>query len=261
MLQHLAVYITLGVFCNSQTYLKKGSVMASKHPYTSGSAGLNQVVAHLRRSFPAQVTAETLKKLGIAPNNETYVLNTLRFIGVLDSENKKNAVAASVFNKHDDAEFQSSFSKLVQTAYADLFSLHGDSAWSLSTDKLISYFRNTDHTSAIVGQRKATAFQALAVLGGKIDASSRPADAKAKKSDSQAPKASKAKAATRAPGPSAQSSAPSVNAPATSKSIGQSAGMALTVRVEINLPAGGDQDTYDRIFKSIRENLLNGNAV
>jgi len=27
--------------------------------------------------------------------------------------------------------------------------------------------------------------------------------------------------------------------------------VALTVRIEINLPATGDQDTYDRIFKSI----------
>ena len=31
-------------------------------------------------------------------------------------------------------------------------------------------------------------------------------------------------------------------------------GMALTVRIEINLPAGVDQKTYDSIFKSIREN-------
>jgi hypothetical protein len=36
------------------------------------------------------------------------------------------------------------------------------------------------------------------------------------------------------------------------------ANVGLTVRIEINLPADGDQDTYDRIFKSIRENLLNG---
>ena len=34
--------------------------------------------------------------------------------------------------------------------------------------------------------------------------------------------------------------------------------VGLTVRIEINLPAEGDQETYDRIFKSIRENLLNG---
>ena len=31
----------------------------------------------------------------------------------------------------------------------------------------------------------------------------------------------------------------------------------LTVRIEINLPASGDQDTYDKIFKSIRSNLIN----
>jgi hypothetical protein len=34
--------------------------------------------------------------------------------------------------------------------------------------------------------------------------------------------------------------------------------LGLTVRIEINLPATGDQETYDKIFKSIRENLLNG---
>jgi len=33
--------------------------------------------------------------------------------------------------------------------------------------------------------------------------------------------------------------------------------VGLTVRVEINLPPDGDQATYDRIFRSIRENLLN----
>ena len=59
--------------------------MAEKYPYMSGSAGLVQAVAQLRKSFPLQVAADTLKKLGIAPNNETYVLNTLRFVGVIDA--------------------------------------------------------------------------------------------------------------------------------------------------------------------------------
>jgi hypothetical protein len=48
--------------------------VAEKHPYMSGSAGLVQAVVQLRKSFPSQVAADTLKKLGIAPNNETYVL-------------------------------------------------------------------------------------------------------------------------------------------------------------------------------------------
>jgi hypothetical protein len=235
--------------------------MADKHPYMSGTAGLVQAVNHLRRSFPAEVTAETLKKLGIAPNNETYVLNILRFVGVLDADSKKNASAAGVFNKHDDAEFQAGFAELVQAAYADLFGLHGETAWSLPTDKLISYFRNTDHTSAIVGQRQASTFQALATLSGKLDGAARAANPKTKRSETSVPKVARSavssKRATAAPAPLKTSAA----SPASPSNGRNGSGVALTVRVEINLPAGGDQDTYDRIFKSIRENLLNGDVA
>lgn len=241
--------------------------MADKHPYMSGSAGIVQTIGHLRRAFPAQVTADTLKKLGIASNNETYVLNILRFVSVLDQDGQKNAKAAAVFNKHDDGEFQAGFAELVESAYSDLFSLHGESAWGLSTDKLISYFRNTDHTSAVVGQRQASTFQALAGIAGKAQDTPRVATSKAKSAERSAAKPAK-KAARPAP----------VDRTEVSPSLVQSDGrvdvhtapragttpqsdVALTVRVEINLPAGGDQATYDRIFKSIRENLLNGNAV
>ena len=243
--------------------------MADKHPYMSGSGGIVQTIAHLRRAFPAQVTAETLKKLGIASNNETYVLNILRFVSVLDQDGKKNAKATTVFNKHDDEEFQSGFAELVEAAYSDLFGLHGESAWGLPTDKLISYFRNTDHTSALVGQRQASTFQALAGVAGKAQDTLRVATPKAKATDRSAAKPARKAArpaaaeSTVAIPPRAQSeggvdrlaSLPAGTATAPQPSV------ALTVRVEINLPAGGDQATYDRIFKSIRENLLNGNAT
>ena len=32
----------------------------------------------------------------------------------------------------------------------------------------------------------------------------------------------------------------------------------LTVRIEVNLPAQADQETYDKIFSSIRKNLIDG---
>lgn len=239
--------------------------MADKHPYMSGSGGIVQTIAHLRRAFPAQVTAETLKKLGIASNNETYVLNILRFVSVLDQDGKKNPKAATVFNKHDDVEFQAGFAELVEAAYSDLFGLHGESAWGLSTDKLISYFRNTDHTSAVVGQRQASTFQALAGIAGKAQDTPRVATPKAKAADRSA-----AKPAKKAARPAAESTAAIPPRPhsegrvvvpaAPPTGTAPPSGVALTVRVEINLPAGGDQATYDRIFKSIRENLLNGNT-
>ena len=32
--------------------------------------------------------------------------------------------------------------------------------------------------------------------------------------------------------------------------------VGLTVRIEVNLPADGDEEVYDRIFRSIRKNLI-----
>lgn len=241
--------------------------MADKHPYMSGSGGINQLVTQLRRSFPATVTADTLKKLGIAPNNETYVLNIMRFIGVLDAENKKSAVAGSIFNKHDNAEFQEGFAKCVSNAYIELFELHGPDAWTLSQDKLISFFRNHDGTSDVVGTRQATTFLALARISGKIDESTPLAPtSKGRTSLGGTAKAPK-RAVDKSSNTVTQSARSTAQAPVDRKLSDADSqqqlqkGMALTVRIEINLPAGGDQSTYDYIFKSIRENLLNGNGA
>lgn len=241
--------------------------MADKHPYMSGSGGVTQLTTQLRRSFPATVTADTLKKLGIAPNNETYVLNILRFIGVLDAENKKTAAATPIFNQHNDSDFQEQFSKLVGKAYHELFDLHGPDAWGLSIDKLIAFFRNHDGTSDIVGKRQASTFQALARISGKTVDDSEPTG---KSSAAGSPKtvkkvASGKKATNSVAKPAVQSPAPipahlSPAPPPPNGGVTHTGGMGLTVRIEINLPPGGDQATYDAIFKSIRANLLDSNG-
>jgi len=93
-------------------------------PYISGTGAISTTISLLRKNFPSKVTADTLKKLGIAPNNETYVLNILRFIGLLImTETKRNCHAT--FSKHDDAEFQKAFEKVVKDAYSELFTLRG----------------------------------------------------------------------------------------------------------------------------------------
>jgi Family of unknown function (DUF5343) len=54
--------------------------MADKHPYVSGTGVLVQVFDHLKKSFPANLNSEVLKKLGFAPKNESYIINTVRFL-------------------------------------------------------------------------------------------------------------------------------------------------------------------------------------
>lgn len=63
--------------------------MANNHAYVPAPGTIVPVINHLRNSFPASVDASTLKKLGFAPKNESYVINVLRFIGLLDQEGKK----------------------------------------------------------------------------------------------------------------------------------------------------------------------------
>lgn len=221
--------------------------MSYKHPYTLGSTGLIQVIQQLRKAFPSTVTAETLKKLGIAPNNESYVINTLKFIGIIDDDGNKIKEAASVFAKHDDSEFAQEFGKFVSTAYSELFSFYGDGSWTLVQSKLISFFRGSDESSAEVGRRQAITFQALAGLSGYA-------------SNNASPKSSTKKGGQVSPKPQTKK-VPPVVAVKSKQKLDIEGGkkfrdIGLTVRIEINLPAVADQDTYDMIFKSIRENLI-----
>jgi hypothetical protein len=221
--------------------------MAYKHPYTLGSTGLIQVIQQLRKAFPPTVTAETLKKLGIAPNNESYVINTLKFIRVIDDDGNKIKEAASVFTKHDDAEFAQEFGKFISSAYSELFSLFNEDSWILEQSKLISFFRGSDESSAEVGRRQAITFQTLAGLSGH-------------ESNIVSPKPSTKKIGKVSSKPQVKKTPP-VDAVKLKEKLDIEGGkkirdIGLTVRIEINLPAVADQDTYDMIFKSIRENLI-----
>ena len=220
--------------------------MADNHAYVPAPGTIVPVITQFRKSFPATVTADTLKKLGFAPKNESYVLNVLRYLGFLDENGNRTEIASKIFSMHDDEEFTKLFSKQVKDAYSDLFALHEDEAWTLSTDALITFFRQADQTSAITGKRQASTFQILTNFSG-YGEMPQAKTATQKKSKEAAGKNKEIKVVD-----------PKKPAGSEKDKQGQPTPVGLTVRIEVNLPADGDQATYDRIFKSIRENLLNG---
>lgn len=226
--------------------------MADKHPYVLSQQHLIQLIEQLRNSFPQSlvVNAEMLQKLGIAPNNEGYVINTVRYLGIIDENGKKTELSGTVFSKHEDDEFSSEFAKMVHSAYKDLFDLFADKSWTLDETKLISFFRGNDQTSANVGHRQAVTFQTLATLSGRLE------PVKEKTANVQK---SKATSSTKSKAKTEKKVRPIKVSPIKEKSgAGKSErDFGLTVRIEINLPAGADKDTYDKIFQSLRENLLN----
>jgi len=219
--------------------------MEGTHPYISGPGNVAKMIVHLRKSFPSKITSETVKKLGLAPNNESYLINVLQFIGVIDEEGNKTSKATEVFSRHKDEDFTKSFEVLVKKAYSTLFELHGDGSWNLDEDDLITFFRQSDQTSATIGRRQAGTFKIMAGLSGHGELPDTKID-KVKKAES--PKRKTAKTSAKSKGAAA---------PAGSANSKPDKNIGLTVRIEINLPADGSKETYDNIFKSIRENLIN----
>jgi len=221
--------------------------MANKHPYIPTTGYLVQVLNHFRNSFPSSVSADTLRKLGFAPKNESYVLNILRFLGFIDKDGNKTDAASKIFSSHDDVTFSKEFSKSVQKTYKELFDLHSENSWNLDSNTLITFFRSSDQTTAIVGKLQASTFQILSSFAGHGDLpESKPRTVRGKsgKKSKLKPKRSK----------TTKKNTTTTQENGFSKREND---FGLTVRIEINLPAGGDQETYNRIFKSIRENLLN----
>ncbi len=223
--------------------------MANKYPYVSSSGPLLRAITHLRRSFPKEVTSETLRKLGVAPKNESYVINVLRFLKVINDEGKQDTTNKTVFLQHQEEAFANAFEKLVKESYSDLFELHGDDAWNLDQAALTHFFRTSDHTTDVVGRRQAGTFIALAGLSGHPQVSGRKESTPSKRAR---PTATEKKRRESKGKTVAEHTKINSNEGESTRQVG------LSVRIEVNLPADGDQQTYDRIFRSIRKNLIDG---
>ena len=113
--------------------------MGQKFPYTPTVAGLIKFLDQLRRSYPANLDAGLLKKLGIAPNNESYTINIAKFLRLFNEDGSRNPDQQRIFSVSDEEKFRASFSEIVKSAYASLFELHGDATWELDRGSLSTF--------------------------------------------------------------------------------------------------------------------------
>jgi Family of unknown function (DUF5343) len=226
------------------------------YPYSSGQAGVVQTFSQLRKGFPPKVDAGYLQRFNIAPRNESYIISILRFLDLIDEDGNRVQDKADYFFGDDDA-FKSGLEGALRTAYLQVFNEMGDGALDAQKSDLTHWFRASDKTSDLVGQRQATTFQTLAALAGHGDLPTVRSGA-AKKPATPGPAARRTTAAKTTP-------SKQLHKPREDEDVdgGGDDGRAknwqdvgLTVRIEVNLPPGGDADTYDLIFASIRKHLM-----
>ncbi len=219
--------------------------MQHSYPYISARGNVQKIINHLRENiFPEKISVEDIKNLGIASGEEGKVINVLKFINVIDKNGNKNADAARIFALESTQElFQEEFGKLIGKAYSELFNLHGKGAWKTNKEQLDIFFGIKKSKGASAAPRKAITFIALAELAGKREPTNEKTSDfvdSATKGQRKQDVRGKASKTVKLPAPNSN------NKP------------VLTVRIEVNLPAGDTKENYDNIFKGIREHLING---
>jgi hypothetical protein len=133
--------------------------------------------------------------------------------------------------------------------------VRGEDAWELDKPSLSTFFRQSDGTSAVVGDRQVNTFVALAEFSGKRTSSSQTrstaqsGDSK-KKSSRDTSKANKPVQVKSVPNSKAESPKGEKNKFEFSRDVG------ISVKVEVILPADASSETYENIFRSIRKNLI-----
>ncbi len=227
--------------------------MAS-YPYTSGQAALTQTFAQLRKGAPSKIDAGYLQRFNIAPANESYVISILRFLGLVDEDGTRVESASDYLFGNDD-KFKTGLEKAIRSAYSQLFDEMSD-AFGEEQQNLVHWFRAADKTSEVVGKRQASTFLTLGALAGYGDL---PAvRASGQKAAISSGGSAKKKAAAAAP--SAKQPIPNGDAGDERKTSPSNPGaereFGLSVKVEVNLPSGGDAATYDAIFASIKKHLM-----
>jgi Family of unknown function (DUF5343) len=226
------------------------------YPYISGQGAIVQTFSQLRKGFPAKVDAGYLQRFSIAPANESYVISILRFLGLIDEDGNRVQDKTDYFFG-DDGSFKSGLEGTLRRAYSQVFDEMGNGALDAPKGDLTHWFRASDKTSDLVGQRQASTFQTLAALAGHGDLPAARSSA-TKKGAAATPGSAAKKTTAKKTTPDKQ-----VEEPGGDDGGGGGDGgdknrqdVGLTVRIEVNLPPGGDADTYDAIFASIKKHLM-----
>lgn len=213
--------------------------MATTYPYVGSPNHISELINQLRDKVPPKLDADYIKIRKIAPNNESYLISLFRFLSIIDNEGNFDEENTSAF--YNPSEFQEKFAATVQHAYSDLFDMFGDQTWEKSTTDLAVFFKQKDKTSDNVCNKQAKTFQRLSSIAGKNSILQiKGVGAESKNKTTNAKKTQKV-----------------INIKGKQSTVSQpTADIGLTVRIEVNLPSGGEKKTYDDIFKSIKENLI-----
>ncbi len=113
----------------------------TKYPYAR-LTGMKEFFAFVQEPGwkPARIDVGLMKKLAIAKGKESEAIKALRFLNIID----ENGVPSNIFDELK-SEYQTTLRRIVQDAYADLFSLIPPRM--INQKRLVNFFETTPETA------------------------------------------------------------------------------------------------------------------
>jgi hypothetical protein len=208
--------------------------MADGEPtYTIVTGKLTSLLKKIRETgVPPKATVAWIKRIGFTSSNDTSMLNVLRYIGFIDS----TGVPTPAWKEYRGRDFKEILGRAIKSGYESLYAVYPDAHDRPNADLFHVFSSQTTSGKATV-DKMVTTFKALA--GEAVfssDAGAAAATAQASSSGTQA----------------GGSNAPAVAA----RTQTNATGMTVNINVQLTLPEGSDENTYEAFFKAMRTHLL-----
>ncbi len=194
-------------------------------PYMSNPARVKLFLEHVQAAkVPPKVNRNYLESARFKSKNDRPLINLMKFLGFLDS----SGVPTNVWQSYRDPKgAKGVLAKAIRTAYNDLFGMYED-AFNKDDDTLQSYFSSKTDVGKSTIDYIVLTFKNLCQVA---DFEAVPAEA-----------------VVPAPLTSPREEAASIPTVAT--------GLTVNINVQLTLPATDDETVYDKLFASLKRNLL-----
>ncbi|MHB8361552.1 MAG: DUF5343 domain-containing protein [Thermoplasmataceae archaeon] len=202
----------------------------STHPYTTNTGNLKKFLEGIPKTgVPTKVTREYLTKIGYTSSNDRAIINVLKFIGFLDHDGSPTEKYKQFRNTNTS---RTVMAECLTMSYSDLFNTY-PSAYDKDDESLVNFMRASSDAKPETLSYSVRTFKTLSSFADFT---------KVKVSDNN------------------ESLTPSTSY--SSKDMMQSTDRVvdspfiLNVNVQITLPETKDYEVYEKIFQSLRKNIL-----
>lgn len=205
----------------------------SKYPYTTVPGKLRDLLQKIpKMGRPEKVTVAWLKSAGWTSSNDPTMIPVLKFIGLIGQDGRPTDLWDAA--RSSSQESKARLAEAIKGACAELFALYPD-AHRKDTESLRNFFRTHTGAGEQVQSKLVQTFQILAEPGD-FDTSVVASDHAGKHPEPRTAKAG------------ATHGGPSLKPPL--------AGIALTVNIQLQLPATADGAVYESLFAAMRKHLV-----